>query len=180
MDALLDLRMVDTENLTPELKNEIVRLCIAAHHENSFLNLFVFIPSGGRHFLGFLDDRLVCHAVVTTRWAQPEGMRVLRTAYVDAVSTAPDVQGRGYGSQLMRCLAAGITDYEIACLETDRPEFYRRLGWEVWRGSLAGRDETEMIPTPDQTGVMALRLPLTPDLNLDHGLSIERQGGRIW
>ena len=34
----------------------------------------------------------------------------------------------------MRRLAAEIGDYEIACLQTDRPEFYEPLGWEVWRG----------------------------------------------
>lgn len=105
---------------------------------------------------------------------------MLRTAYVDAVATAPERQGRGYGSRLMQYLAAGITDYEIACLESDRTGFYQRLGWEEWRGPLAGRDETGLALTPNQRGVMALRLPLTPTLDLDRGLSIERQGGRIW
>lgn len=104
----------------------------------------------------------------------------MRTAYVDAVSTLPEHQGRGYGSAVMRHLGANIDDYEIGCLETDRIGFYGRLGWEVWRGPLAGRSETGLIPTPDQKGVMVLRLPHTPTLSLDDALSVECQTERIW
>ena len=105
---------------------------------------------------------------------------ILRTAFVDAVSTLPEYQGRGYGSAAMRRLAAEIGDYEIACLQTDRMAFYERLGWEVWRGPLAGRGEQGLIPTPDQRGVMVFRLPQTPPLDLDGQLTIERQPNRIW
>ena len=80
----------------------------------------------------------------------------------------------------MRQLAAAIDDYEIACLQTDRPGFYERLGWEVWRGPLAGRGEDGLIPTPEQRGVMVLRLPRTPPLDLDTLLTIEPQPNRIW
>jgi hypothetical protein len=117
---------------------------------------------------------------VTTRWLQPEGLGLLKTAYVDAVATSPECQGQGYGSAVMRALAAGLDDYEIACLETDGPSFYERLGWELWRGPLAGRGENGLVPTPDQTGVMVLRLARTPALDLDKGLSIEGDSGRIW
>ncbi len=74
--------------------------------------------------------------MVTTRWVQPEGQSALTTAYVDAVATLPVYQLRGYASAVMRGLAEGIDDYEIACLQTDRVDFYARLGWEVWRGPL--------------------------------------------
>ena len=155
-------------------------MCIAAHENDDFNNLFTFIPSGGRHFLAFRGLELVSHAVVTTRWAQPSGQRVLRTAYVDAVATLPEYQGLGHGSAVMRRLAAEIDDYEIACLQTDRPGFYERLGWEVWRGALAGRSEGGLIPTPQQRGVMVLRLPRTPPLDLELQLTIECQPERIW
>ena len=67
----------------------------------------------------------------------------------------------------MRRLAAEINDYEIACLQTDIPGFYARLGWEEWRGPLGGRGDDGLIPTPDQRGVMIHRLPRTPTLDLD-------------
>jgi hypothetical protein len=80
----------------------------------------------------------------------------------------------------MRHLATVIPDYMIACLQTDRVSFYAHVGWELWRGDLAGRGEHGLIPTPEQQGVMILRLPQTPLLDLDGLLTIEDQGVRIW
>jgi aminoglycoside 2'-N-acetyltransferase I len=169
-----------TEELNAAARTAIIHVCIMAHQEEDFNHLFSYIPSGGRHFLAYRATELVSHAVVTTRWLQPEGLPVLKTAYVDAVATLPAYQGQGYGSAVMRQLAMKIDDYTIACLETERPAFYERLGWEVWRGPLAGRSEQDVIPTPEQSGVMILRLPQTPALNINAGLTIECQVGRIW
>jgi hypothetical protein len=36
-----------------------------------------------------------------------------------------------------------------------------------------------LIPTPEQRGIMVIRLSQTPALNLDHGLTIDCQTGRI-
>ena len=71
-------------------------------------------------------------------------------------------------------------EYAIACLETDRETFYERLGWQTWRGPLAGRGEHDLIPTPEQRGIMVLRLSQTPPLDFDSMLTIESQSGRIW
>jgi aminoglycoside 2'-N-acetyltransferase I len=80
----------------------------------------------------------------------------------------------------MRRLAAEIPGYEIGCLQTDIPGFYERLGWELWRGPLAGRGDDGLIPTPEQRGVMVLPLPSGPPLDLDSLLTIEVQPERIW
>ncbi len=80
----------------------------------------------------------------------------------------------------MRHLASVVSDYDIACLETERAAFYERLGWKEWRGPLAGRSEEGLIATPDQTGVMILRLPRTPELDPDALLTIEAHPARIW
>lgn len=169
-----------TEDLNADTRVSIIQLCITAHQEEDFRHLFSYISAGGLHFLAYREAELVSHAAVTTRWLQPEGQPVLKTAYIDAVATLPAYQGQGYGSALMRQLARDIGDYALACLETERTAFYEKLGWEVWRGSLAGRGEHGLIPTPDQTGIMVLRLPQTPALDLDRGLTIECQAGRIW
>jgi len=79
----------------------------------------------------------------------------------------------------MRHLATVLADFEMACLQTERVSFYARSGWEVWRGPLAGRRATELLPTPDQKGVMILRLARTPPLDIDRLLVIE-YAGRIW
>ncbi len=81
----------------------------------------------------------------------------------------------------MRHLASEIDgDYGIACLETERAPFYERLGWQTWHGPLAGRSEQGLIPTPEQKGIMILRLSQTPALELDSALTIECQDERIW
>lgn len=175
------VRHFKTEELETDTRNAIIDLCIAAHQEEDFRNLFSYVPSGGLHFLGYQDGQLVSHAMVTTRWLQPEGLPLLRTAYVDAVATLPASQGRGHGSAVMRHLAATIdAEYEIACLETERAGFYEQLGWQLWRGPLAGRSEQGLVPTPEQKGIMILRLSQTPKLDLDSTLTIECQQERIW
>lgn len=175
------VKFFKTEELDADTRNAIVNVCVLAHQEEDFNNLFSYVTSGGWHFLAFQGEQLVSHAMVTTRWLQPEGQPLLRTAYVDAVATLPTVQGRGHGSTLMRDLAGKIGDeYMIGCLETDRVEFYERLGWETWRGPLAGRSEQGLIQTPEQKGIMVLRLSQTPALNLDSTLTIECQEERIW
>ena len=175
------VEVLKTEELDADLRNTIIELCVAAHQEEDFRNLFSYFSSGGLHFLVREGERVVSHAVVTTRWLQPEGHSLLKTAYVDAVATLPAAQGRGHGSTLMRSLARKADDdYVIGCLETDRIGFYERLGWQLWRGPLAGRSEKGLIPTPEQKGIMVLRLSQTPALNLDSTLTIVCEGQRIW
>jgi aminoglycoside 2'-N-acetyltransferase I len=176
---LIEVEVVRTAELDERARAEVIRVCLAAHEEPDFENLFSYVPADGLHICGRLDGRLVSHAGVSTRWLRHDNGPRLRTAYVDAVATDPAEQGRGHGSAVMRALASEVSDYDIACLETsDAQEFYERLGWERWRGPLAGRSGDELIPTPGE-GVMILRLPRTPALDLDGLLTVEVQG-RIW
>src|SRR5215212_10095879 len=91
-----------TEDLNVSVRAAIIHLCIAAHQEEDFKNLFSYVHSEGLHFFAYRVKELVSHAMVTTRWLQPEGQPFLQTAYVDAVATLPNHQGQGYGSTLMR------------------------------------------------------------------------------
>ena len=156
-----------TEALKKPIRDAIIKLCVEAHQEQDFRNLFTYVSSGGWHFLAYHDELLVSHAMVTTRWLQTKDLLLLKTAYIDAVSTRPAYQDQGYGSALMQQLASEIDrQYVIACLETDRETFYERLGWQTWRGPLAGRRDSDLIPTPEQHGVMVLPLSQTPLLIL--------------
>jgi aminoglycoside 2'-N-acetyltransferase I len=177
----LHITSARTEDLNGLVRTAIIQVCVAAHQEEDFNNLFTYIPSGGWHFLAYRNEQLTSHALVTTRRLQPEGHPLLKTAYIDAVATLPEYQGRGYGSTLMSQLAKNVDDeYSIACLETERESFYERLGWQTWRGPLAGRNEQGLVPTPEQYGIMVLQLSKTPLLDFESMLTIECQPGRIW
>jgi GNAT superfamily N-acetyltransferase len=176
------VRVFTSEELAAAgLRRAVVDLCVAAHEMDEFRDMFTkYFSSGARHFLAYDGDTLVSHAVVSTRGVQPEGLPILPTAFVDAVSTLPSRQDEGYGTATMQRVADSIGEYKIGCLQTDRMSFYAHLGWQQWRGPLAGRSDDGLIPTPEQRGVMVLRLPSTPELDLDSLLTIERQPHRIW
>jgi aminoglycoside 2'-N-acetyltransferase I len=176
----LELCTMRTSDMDGETRQSVVRLCIDAHQEEDFQNLFSYLPPEGLHVLAYLHNRLVGHAVVTIRWLQAGNGPLLRTAYVDAVATSPGAQGQGIGSAVMRHLASVVDDCDIACLETDRAAFYERLGWEDWRGPLGGRSTKAFIPTPDQSGITILRLTRTQELDLHQLLTIEAHSARIW
>jgi aminoglycoside 2'-N-acetyltransferase I len=179
MNETITVTSARTEELSADTRAAIIHVCRTAFQEDDFLRLFSYIPSGGTHVLAYHEQELVGHAVATTRWLQPEGLPLLRTAYIDAVATLSAYQGQGIGSRVMRHLATVIAEYEIACLETDRMSFYGRVGWEAWRGPLAGRKADELVPTLEQKGIMILRLERTPPLDVD-GLLIINYDGRMW
>ena len=182
MDTVTDLvlKTARTSDLDDATRKAIIDVCVDAFKEAVFYDLFSYLRPVDLHVMAYQDARLIGHAVVSTRWMQPEGLPILRSAYIDAVAVASAEQGKGTGKAVMQHVAAVIPDYEIAGLETGVPRFYETVGWELWRGSLAGRGADGLIPTPDQKGVMILRLPKTPPLNLDGLLTIEDQKARIW
>ena len=165
------------EDLTSVYRAEIIRLCSAAYAE-SFAHLFEMLP-GSTHVLARLDGKLVSHAAWVTRWLQPEREELLRTAYVEAVATVPEYQGRGFATAVMKELDAQIGSYDLGALSPSDAAFYERLGWELWRGPLAIRTESGLLPTPDEE-VMILRLAGTPKLDLSRGLTAEWRGGELW
>lgn len=180
MNSPVTVLVAPTESLSDVLRADIIAVCIAAHNEPEFTHLFTWVPTGGLHVVAQRDGRVHGHAMVTARRVQPAGLPELNTAYVDAVSVSPQQQGHGIGSAVMRALAQAITSFDIACLETDRPGFYERLDWQVWRGPKAGRGPDGLIMTPAEQTVMILKLDRTPVLDLDSLLTIECQPGRIW
>ena len=71
MDDII-LTSARTEELSEHIRIAIIELCVEAHQEQDFRNLFTYVPSGGWHFLAYQDELLVSHALVTTRWLHTE------------------------------------------------------------------------------------------------------------
>lgn len=165
------------EELSTDYRAEIISLCAVAYEED-FDRLFQLLP-GSTHVLARLEGKLVSHAEWVTRWLQPEGQELLRTAYVEAVATAPEYQGRGFATAVMKEVAAQIVSYDLGALSPFDVAYYERLGWELWRGPLAIRTENGLLSTPDEE-VMILRLAGTPNLDLSSRLTAEWRDGELW
>lgn len=140
--------------------------------------MFRLLP-GSTHILVRVEGDLASHACWVTRWLQPEGLRALRTAYVEAVATDPSHQGKGLGSFVMMRLAEKIGGYELGALSPARVSFYERLGWEMWRGPTAIRTRGGLLPTPGEE-VMVLRTPRTPALDASTLITAEWRKGELW
>jgi aminoglycoside 2'-N-acetyltransferase I len=136
---------------------------------------------GGTHFLGDLDGEIVAHASVIERVIEAGG-RPLRTGYVEAVAVAPDRQGRGLGTLLMREVTSWIEPrHELGVLGTGRHAFYERLGWVTWRGQAFVRTPDGPRRTPDEEGfILVLRTPSTPLLDLEGSISCDWRPGDVW
>ena len=119
------------------------------------------------------EGALVSHAEFVPRWLQAGGHEVMRTAYVEAVATAPGHQRKGSPP---RCCSGSSTwwppipAWQLAALSPSDAGFYERLGWELWRGPLAIRHAGRLEPSPDDEQVMIRRLPRTPPLDTDRAL----------
>jgi aminoglycoside 2'-N-acetyltransferase I len=136
---------------------------------------------GGVHFVLDVEGDIVTHASVVDRWIQVGDHR-LRTGYVEAVATAPDRQGDGFGSKVMTDVTSFIRErYELGALATGRNRFYERLGWETWPGRSSIRTNEGPQPTPDDDGhILVLRTPSTPPLDPDAPISCEWRPGDAW
>lgn len=136
---------------------------------------------GGIHFLLEVDDRIVAHAAVVEREIQVDG-RPFRTGYVEAVATAPDRQGMGLGSRLMRDVSDHVrARFELGALGTGRHRFYERLGWRTWSGPSSVRTQAGLRPTPDDDGyILVLTTPATAALDLSAPISCDWRVGDVW
>jgi aminoglycoside 2'-N-acetyltransferase I len=136
---------------------------------------------GGMHFVLDLDGDIVTHASVVERELHVDG-QPLRTGYVEAVATAPDQQGAGFGSAVMRDVGAYISDhFELGALGTGRHGFYERLGWQIWLGPSSVRTDEGIETTPDEDGyILVLPTPTSPPLDLRASISCDWRPGDVW
>ncbi|MEW6718024.1 MAG: GNAT family N-acetyltransferase [Chloroflexota bacterium] len=173
----LKIELREGDALTRDEKVEIITFCNRAYQED-LEPLFKVYP-GATHVIGYFGNTMVSHAMWVTRWLQAGNSPLLRTAYVEMVATAPEFQRRGFATAIMQELAKSITDFDLGALCPAKSGLYARLGWVYWRGPLYIRSTRGLVPTPEER-VMILRLPKTPQLDLDEGLSAEWREGELW
>jgi aminoglycoside 2'-N-acetyltransferase I len=136
---------------------------------------------GGQHFVREIEGTIVSHASVVGRELHVAG-QPLRTGYVEAVATAPDRQGQGLGSAVMRDAMRYIrATFELGALGTGEHGFYERLGWKRWQGQSFVREPDGPRRTPNEDGnLMVLTTPSTPPIQLDATISCDWRQGDVW
>jgi aminoglycoside 2'-N-acetyltransferase I len=137
--------------------------------------------TGGVHFMLEAEGRIVSHAAVVERELHSVDHR-LSTGYVEAVATRPERRGRGHASAVMREVNQYIDrTFRLGALATGLHDFYERLGWRTWRGPTFVRAQSGLLRTPDEDGLVRVRLtPTSPDLDLSAPISCEWRPGDAW
>ena len=182
-DGRVQLRRMATGDLTPGEVAEIRSILDAAFgdDEERFTEADWDHAVGGIHVVLDVGGRIVAHGSVVERALEIDG-RGVRTGYVEAVATAPGVQGRGHGTEVMRAIGDIIrAGFELGALGTGSHGFYERLGWETWDGPASVRTPDGERRTPDEEGyIMVLRTPTTPPFEPGSALSCDWRPGDVW
>ena len=178
----LRFSILRNRDLTDELKEEIISVCNAAFPE-PFDKLMDFIPPDGIHVTGYTSKgQMASHVLITKRNFVIGDNLNLKCAYIDAVATHPDHQGKGFGSQAMnKAMKTASGDFDIGGLSTFIHRWYGKLGWKEWKGSLFLNKEGEIIPTPEIDGVvMIYEFEKTPPINVHSSLTACWRPGGGW
>jgi aminoglycoside 2'-N-acetyltransferase I len=136
---------------------------------------------GGLHVWLVGGDRPISHASLVDRTLVCSG-ETLNVGYVEAVATAPAWRRRGHGAAVMRRVGELIRErYPLGVLSTGLHAFYEAHGWERWRGPTFAKTTEGHERTPDDDGgVMILRAPHSPRLDLDGAIVCEWRPGDVW
>ena len=177
------LRRVPTGDLTPAEILAIRQLLWSAFDgdDGGFTEDDWQHSVGGMHFVLDIGGTILAHASVVERELHIDG-RPLRTGYVEAVATAPDRQGLGFGSRVMRDVTSYIEEgFELGALGTGSHEFYQRLGWQTWAGPTSVRTAEGTRRTPDEDGyILVLRTPQSPPFDPGAPINCEWRAGDVW
>lgn len=135
MEQLRCITSDDMEDLA-ELLDGIFRLEARVYDQNVLADFpLVFVPENYLNCRVIeLGGRLVSHAAIFPCKVVLRD-RHLRMAVVVLVATHPKHRGKGHAARLMLDLQQMMDDegYDLGILWTSVPDFYRKLGWEVFK-----------------------------------------------
>ena len=183
--ASAHVRRLGTDELSPAELAEIRALMDVAFGddpEEAFTDDDWAHALGGLHVLVEVDGRIVAHAALVEREIRVGG-RALRTGYVEAVATAPERQGEGFGSRAMAVIGAEIqARFELGVLGTGAFHFYERLGWRRWRGPSQVRlPDGALERSPEDDGfLMVLETPRSGGLDDRAPIECDWRPGDAW
>lgn len=178
------LRVLNSEEIDPDLFAELTALCEAAFEE-PFAAVWERIGPG-IHVIGSDGGRVTSHAMIIDRriYLGHEPDQALDVGYVENVATWPALRGSGHATAVMREINRLIVEeYALGALATGSNGFYARLGWETWRGPTHVRMlDGQRVRSADEDGaVMILRTPRTPaGLDLTGPIAVDWRPEEPW
>jgi aminoglycoside 2'-N-acetyltransferase I len=137
--------------------------------------------NGGVHVWLTGSDGVISHGSLVERTLVSSD-ETLRVGYVEAVATARSHRHNGYASTVMKHIGELTRQrYVLGALSTGAHAFYETMGWERWRGPtfVDGPHGRERTPD-DDGGVMILRTPRSPRLDLDGSIICDWRLGDVW
>jgi aminoglycoside 2'-N-acetyltransferase I len=136
---------------------------------------------GGHHIVVLEGGGVVAHAALVPRTITV-GERDFHTGYLEAVATHPARQRMGFGTRAVRAATVALAGWhDLGALSTGSPSFYRRLGWERWRGPTFVRRGTERIRTPEDDGtIMVRRGGVSAGIPLTESITCDDRPGDVW
>lgn len=179
---MADVRTVHTADLTGSVR-EAIRELLDAAFDGDFGDDDWEHTLGGVHVLVTEPDGIVGHvSVVARRLLHAE--QAIRTGYVEGLAVRSDRRRRGLADLAMAEAERVITHaYDLGALSdgTGIPGFYVRRGWSVWSGpTYALGPDGPLRTADDDGGVLVLRTPTSPPLDLDGPISCDWRPGDVW
>jgi aminoglycoside 2'-N-acetyltransferase I len=182
MNSVPPIRQIRSSELSPAQRSSLRRLFSESWSgEGEFTEQDWNHAMGGMHFLVEQGHGIVAHAAVVARILHP-GDFVLKTGYVEAVTTKVSHRRRGLGAAIMLAVGRHIDrHYELGALDTGQPDFYERFGWRIWQGPTFVRTEQGLERTEKEDGLVMIRLtPTSPALDVTKSVSCDSRPGDAW
>lgn len=122
---------------------------------------------GGVRFVGKLNGEIVAHGAVVPRDVFINGQSA-RVGYLEGVAISTDLQGQGFGSQLLTDISEYcVSNFELAMLSTDELNFYSKFGWRQFQGKSGVIRDGHAILTPEEDeGLMYLLGKSNPNFDI--------------
>jgi aminoglycoside 2'-N-acetyltransferase I len=177
---MVTIHTATTDSLDASFRLDLRRFLDAAF-DGDFADEDWVHAIGGVHVWLTDASGLISHGSIVERTLVCSG-QTLRAGYVEAVATAAAHRCHGYGTTVMRRIGELIQDrYPLGALSTGHHGFYAPLGWERWRGPTFVSGPRGLQRTPDDDGgIMILRTPGSPSLDLEGQIVCSWRPGDVW
>ena len=177
---MIEIQQFETAEASTEFLNEL-RTLLSISFGNKFTEDDWNHGLGGRHFAILEAGRLVAYCAVVPRRIYIEE-KPYSCGYLENVASAPDKRHQGFASMAVRKANQHITEnFDIGGLSTSKHDFYRKFGWQVWRGpTFVVSNGSWRSSDSVGGGIMILETGAVPMLDPQSRIACEDRPGDAW